>query len=237
MKNVEYKPFEIKSVSFNEEQNEMLISGYAATFGNTDTPQMAYHPELRKAVVVSDTITKGAFAKTIQERKSRIKFCLNHMINNPVGKIVELKEDEIGLWVEVRISDAEPELKIKLQEGIYDEFSIGFNAIKAMWKAQPDGTYIRELNEIKLGEISVVTIARDEKAKITDVKSAEQAIDIIENLLSNIKQEEYKYQLMQLKALFLSEPPEALEEEQPQEAKNEFDANEFKNTILNILKN
>jgi HK97 family phage prohead protease len=236
MKNVEYKSFEIKAVDFNEEKKEMRISGYAATFGNTDAMQITWQPEIKDYVYASDTIEKGAFNKTITERKERIKFCKNHNIDNPVGKIVELKEDENGLFIDVRISDAEPELKTKIQEGIYDEMSIGFQTIKSLWEKKADSTWLRKLTEVKLYEVSVVTIARDENAKITDIKSAAEAISIVNSLIDKEKNEEKKYQLLQLKSLMTDEPVTPLvPETEPITPK--VDVDEFKNTILQILKN
>jgi HK97 family phage prohead protease len=211
MKKLEIKPFEIKAVDFNSETKEMLISGYASTFNNTDGKQMTWHPELRSHVIASDTVRKGAFSKTISENKRRIVFCQNHDMYNPKGKIIELVEDEIGLKFTIRISDAEPELKTKILEKIFEEFSIGFQTINSSWSEQADGTYIRELTEVKLWEISIVTIARDENARITDIKSLNFAENILDDLLKTEKSEQKKFQLLQLKSLFAGEPMESLD--------------------------
>ena len=220
MKNtLEYKNFEIKSVDFNSETKEMVIAGYAATFGNQDYPQMTWNRDLGDYVMATDTIERGAFAKTISERKSRIAFCQNHDISEPKAKIIELKEDEKGLFFKARISDSEPELKTKIREEIFSEFSIGFQTINAMWEKKTDGTWLRKLVEAKLFEISVVTIARDENSRITEIKS----IEMIDSLIKSESNEEKKYKLLQIKSLFENEPISSLEVKKPITQENGFD--------------
>jgi len=228
MKKLEYKSFEVKAVDFNSETQEMTISGYASTFNNTDEKQMTWHPELREYVMASDTVRKGAFSKTISERKRRVAFCQNHNMEDPKGKIIELVEDEAGLKFVIRISDAEPKLKTKIQEKIFEEFSIGFQTINASWSKQTDGTYIRELTEIKLWEISIVTVARDENARITDIKSLNFAENILDDLLKMEKNEQKKFQLLQLKSLFVGEPIESLNDKKPTDETRNFNVSKFK---------
>jgi len=210
----EYKGFEIKAVDYNNESKELVIKGYAATFGNQDAKQMTWNNDIGDYVMCSDTIERGAFTKTISERKERIAFCKNHNLSDPKGKIVELKEDSYGLYIEVRISDAEPELKTKLKEGIYKEFSIGYVTIGYAFEKLSDGTYTRKLTEVKLYEVSVVTIARDENAIITEVKS----IEILDDLILNENNEEKKSELLKLKSLITSKPITSLAGDKPTKA-------------------
>ena len=228
MKKIEYKSFEIKAATIDSATNEMYIEGYAATFGNQDSKQLTWYPDIRDYVLASDTINAGAFKKTISERKNRIAFCKNHDFDDAKGKIVELKEDETGLFIKVRISDAEQELKTKLKEEIYNEFSIGFSTINSKWEKKEDGTYLRHLIEVKLYEVSVVTVARDENAKITDRKSIENALKTIDSLINNEKNEEKKYKLLQLKSLFDFEPDTPPEEKKPIDDKKSFNVSKYK---------
>lgn len=233
MKTLEYKKFELKSVDFNQETQEMFIEGYASVFGNEDAKQFMLHPELKQMVVCSDIMEQNSFSKTINENKERIAFCLNHNLSDPKGKIIELKEDNNGLFARIRISDAEPELKTKIKEEIYQEFSFGFNTLRAAFEKKSDGTYIRRVKEVKLWEISLVTIGRNDMAKITDVKSYENAIQTIDTLIESEKNQEKKYKLMQLKELIAPEPSNddtqaAVEEKQLQ--------TDIVNVFKNILK-
>ena len=47
MKNLEYKNFEIKQVSFSE-NDELVIGGYASKFNEKDALNPSWHPELKK---------------------------------------------------------------------------------------------------------------------------------------------------------------------------------------------
>jgi len=211
----EYKTFEVKSIDFNSESNEMFIEGYASNFGNKDENQMTFIPDLNNWSMCSDIVNKGAFKKTLSERKGRIAFCKNHDIEDAKGKIIELKEDEIGLFVKIRISDAEPELKIKIREEIYTEFSIGFKTLNATYEKTNDG-YVRNILEVKLYEISIVTIARNDKSKITDIKSIQLIDTLITDILKESKSENVQHKLLQLKSLMIGEPNnDSLDNEEP----------------------
>ena len=73
---------EIKAV--REDQN-LFVEGYAAVFGNIDS--------------YNDRIQKGAFINTINGvNRDRIAFCKDHDLRDVIGVIVDLKEDERGLW-------------------------------------------------------------------------------------------------------------------------------------------
>lgn len=206
MSKFEYKNFEVKSIDLNEQTNEMFIEGYASNFGNKDEKQISYIPEISDLAPCSDIVVKGAFKKTLSERKGRIAFCKNHDIDDAKGKIIELKEDETGLFVKIRISDAENDLKIKIKEGIYSEFSIGFKTLKATYEKQKDNSYIRNVIEVKLYEVSIVTIARNERSRITDIKSIQQIDTLIEDILKETKNENIHSKLLQLKSLMTVEP-------------------------------
>lgn len=221
MRNIEYKSFKLDSIK--ESDDEMIICGHASTFNNEDAVQPTFHNELKQYVMASDTVENGAFSKTISERKGRIAFCKNHNLDDPKGKIKELKEDEVGLYVEIRVSDAEPQLKTKIKEEIFTEFSIGYETILCSWDVKSDGTYVRKLKECKLYEISIVTIARDSNAKIEEIKS----VEIIDSLIDREKNEQKKYQLKQLRLLMTEQP--TIEATVPEEASTKsLDINKLK---------
>ena len=92
---LEYKNFEIKAQNYNSDTKEMFVEGFASTFGNFDTPQEMYNPNTGDWVITKDTIQKGAYAKTIEERVKNC-FCLNHDIYDAKGKIVEIEEKDEG---------------------------------------------------------------------------------------------------------------------------------------------
>ena len=150
----EYKAFKFELES-SDESGE--FSGYAAVFGNRDSGD--------------DIIERGAFSKTIREDFDRIKILALH--NDcwlPVGKPIELREDEKGLYIRGKISDTSMgrDVRTLLRDGVLSELSIGYDAVIFDFDSE---TGVRHLKEIRLWEVSVVTWAMNNQAKIEEVKS------------------------------------------------------------------
>ena len=147
-----------------------------------------------------------------------------------IGKILELKEDETGLFIEARISDSEIELKTKVREEIFKDMSIGYIVTKAKMEQKNDGTWIRHIYEVKLYECSIVTESRHPDTHITEKKQIENALGIIDTIYKEEKNEEKRYKLLQLKSLIEGEPDEEpliAEEPIKKEIKSIFDKIEF----------
>ena len=103
---------EIKAV--REDQN-LFVEGYAAVFGNIDS--------------YNDRIQKGAFINTINgTNRDRIAFCKDHDLRDVIGVIVDLKEDERGLWFRAKVSKTRDgkDVEVLIEDGALKEFSIGF---------------------------------------------------------------------------------------------------------------
>lgn len=161
----ERKAFSFELESADESTGE--FSGYAAVFGNRDSG--------------NDIIEKGAFAKTIVEDFHRIKILALH--NDcwlPVGKPIELREDDRGLFIRGKISDTSMgrDIRTLLKDGVLNELSIGYDAIEFDYDSKQD---TRHLKEIKLWEVSIVTWAMNDQAKIEEVKS------LVEDLRTEVK--------------------------------------------------
>ena len=155
---MEYKAqiFEAKAVP---DGKNLFVEGYAAVFGNEDS--------------YNDIIVAGAFTKTIAGKEGkRIKLCLQHDMEDIVGKIVELKEDEKGLWFKAKISNTTmgKDLAILIEDDAINEISIGYQSI--VWEVD-EVRNVRLLKEVKLYEISFVSRAANPQAIIqaTEIKS------------------------------------------------------------------
>ena len=130
-----------------------IIKGYGSYFGNKDSD--------------NDVIMKGAYKKTIAENGERVKYLYQHDMNQPIGKMTELYEDEKGLVFVAEIAKTQlgKDVVELMKSGVITENSVGIMPIQKNNK----GDY-REINEVKLYEISAVTLAANDQAKILDVK-------------------------------------------------------------------
>lgn len=147
------------------------FEGYAAYFGNVDS--------------YGDVIQPGAFSKTIQERKGKVKVLWNHdMFGLPIGKPTDMYEDEKGLYVKADFAGTQQaqDIRTLMSEGIVDSMSIGFSTIKSVWE-EKDGEYIRNLMELKLYEFSLVNIPANPLASVTGTKAA---VDVVERTLEQL---------------------------------------------------
>ena len=146
-----------------EETNDddRTIKGYASVFGNLDSD--------------SDVIKKGAFNRSIKEwgpeGQDRIKLVAQHDISRPVARITKLKEDSNGLYMEAKFGTHRDgqDYYAMAKDGIINEFSVGFQAIEK--DDNEKGGY--DITNIKLYEVSMVTIAANDEAVVTEVKSAD----------------------------------------------------------------
>lgn len=131
------------------------VSGYLSAFDNVDSD--------------NDVITKGAYTKSIKERKEDIFFLNQHNWNQPHGKFDELKEDNFGLYfVSKPLIDTTYSMDtLKLYEaGIVKEHSVGFQTVKDEVK-----NGVRYIKEIKLHEGSNVTLGANSSTPFSGFKS------------------------------------------------------------------
>ena len=149
------KRMSFKMDEYDEEEG--VFSGYGAVFENVDSG--------------GDIIEAGAFKKALEAGCGRVKILALH--NDcwlPIGKPLELREDEKGLFLKAKISDTSmgKDIKILLKDEVLNELSIGYEPVVFDY----DEKGIRHLKEVDLWEVSVVTWAMNPEAVITDYKSA-----------------------------------------------------------------
>lgn len=152
-------PFEVKEI-VPVADGGWEIAGYASTFGGEPD---AY----------GDVIVKGAFAESIAKRPT--KFLYEH--GEPIGKQLEIREDDKGLFGRWAIVDTQAGTDAyKLAKaGVLDSLSIGYVTLEADY--DKDG--VRLLKRVDLFEVSAVAIPANRNAVITAVKSfADQSEDV-----------------------------------------------------------
>ena len=165
--------FELTEVKDDDRQ----VSGYASVFDNVDSD--------------NDVIKRGSYTRSIKswgpEGKNRIKLVSQHDISRPVAKIDAMYEDEKGLFIKATFgthTDGEDHYRM-VKEGLLTEFSVGFVPVKFK-ENKADGI---DIEEIKLYEISLVTVASNEEAIVTDVK-AEEVLEVATELIATTDKEE-----------------------------------------------
>lgn len=145
---------EIKDI----DTKNQIVTGYLSSFGNKDHD--------------GDIMEKGAFSKSINERKNDIFFLNQHNWAQPHGKFKVLKEDSFGLYFE-----SEPLIKgvsysddlMKLYDaGIIKEHSIGFRTIKSDYDSKSN---TRTIKEVKLFEGSNVTLGANSNTPYLGTKN------------------------------------------------------------------
>ena len=180
---------EIKTFGFNiNPLEEGMFEGHASIFGNVD----AY----------GDVVVKGAFTRTINNNLNRIKVLWQHDMREPIGKPVEMREDEKGLYIKAKIcmTDTGRKCYELMKEGIINEMSIGYDAIVDEYNAKDK---IRYLKEIRLWEVSAVTFAANSQARIENVKNLDNMLDEIKEgrVLSGVSKNKIKQAIEALMAL------------------------------------
>ncbi len=147
------------SDSTDETGNFGFFSGYASTFGNMDQG--------------GDVVMKGAFKSSLAEGKS-IPLLWQHDTRKPIGKIMTAKEDSSGLKVEGRINlgtNLGKDAYALMKAGDLGTMSIGYITQKA---TIDPATKVRNLKQISLKEVSLVSFPMNEDAKVTAVKNVEE---------------------------------------------------------------
>ena len=138
----------------------------------------------------NDIIRKGAFKKSIQERgpmsssNRKIAFLRYHNWEMPIGKFLELNEDDSGLYAvaQLGISTDAMNALADYQEGIIKEHSIGFRYVKDKIKFIEDDSMdskgFYEVSEDQLFEGSAVTFGANEFTNVIEVAKSEGVQDI-----------------------------------------------------------
>jgi HK97 family phage prohead protease len=169
---IEFKTYamEVKDV----DTKSGIVCGYFAGFDNIDNGY--------------DMIVRGAFKKTIAERgpngSKQIKHLLQHdSWSPPIGFIQVLKEDDIGLYFESKMSAIPKAQDVLTQyaEGIYNEHSIGYRVMKEETVEDENGNFVCwKLTEVKLWEGSTVTWGMNDQTPFVGFKSEKKTERIAE---------------------------------------------------------
>jgi hypothetical protein len=145
-------PFELRS---EDTGDGFTLEGYGAVFGNPvriDSWEGLF----------DEVISRGAFAKTISERKPVLQFDHGRDAATgsvPIGAVEVLREDRHGLFVRARMHDngrVEP-IRQAIASGAIDGMSFRFRVIREEWDESEDRDVpLRTINEVELFELGPV---------------------------------------------------------------------------------
>jgi hypothetical protein len=145
----------------------MSFSGYAAVF-NSDSEPLPF----------VERIAPGAFKRSLKS-KNNIRMYLNHdssmLLATTRAKTLRLMEDDRGLKVEADLPDTTVgrDLSTLIQRGDVDSMSFGFS-VPPRGDSWSDDGMVRELKEVRLYEVSVVTGFPAYQATSASVRSLDQ---------------------------------------------------------------
>jgi HK97 family phage prohead protease len=139
--------FELRADS---QGNGMSFTGYAAVFDSPSEP-----------LPFIERIAPGAFTKSLKSRNN-VRMYMNHdssmLLATTRAKTLRLSEDSKGLLVDASLPDTSVgrDLSVLMQRGDVSSMSFGFSVPSGgdIWS---DDGQSRELRQIKLYEVSVVT--------------------------------------------------------------------------------
>lgn len=180
----------VRSVAFDvtradDENNEgdgLTLEGYGAVFGEAteiDSWEGSFQEQIRK----------GAFRKSLRERTPVVQFDHGRhpLIGSiPLGSIMELREDDHGLFVSARLSDnwliqpIRDAIRDEAIDGMSFRFSVvrdewrdkdnklvkGTELFELLWDAGERGPLTRTLIELKLHELGPVVFPAYEQTTV-----------------------------------------------------------------------
>jgi len=121
----------------------------------------------------NDRVHPGAFRQTLDAvaAGAKVRFLYAHDASQVLGRPLELREDERGLFGRFRISQTRlgQDVHQLLVDGALDSFSIGF--IPRDFD-HDEKAGVRNLKQVELLEVSVVSLPMQPRATVTAVKAA-----------------------------------------------------------------
>ena len=158
--------------------SEGQFTAYASVFGNVDS--------------YGDVVVKGAFANDLarwEKSGNSIPLLFGHNMSDPdfnIGAVVKAEEDSVGLKVTAQLDLENPKAKqvYRMLKGRrIDQMSFAYDVIEG-GPATKDGEDVYEIRDLKLYEVSVVTVGANQETEVLAVK---QMPVVADRMLTDIK--------------------------------------------------
>lgn len=144
------------------------LIGYAAIFDSPSEP-----------MPFTEYVKRGAFSKTLNDGAD-VRLLIDHegvpLARSKSGTLA-LEEDERGLRVEAELDPTNPDaarIISAMKRGDLNQMSFAFRTIKDNWS---DDRSVRELREVQLFDVSVVTFPAYEET-VAELRSAKAPVTI-----------------------------------------------------------
>ena len=161
---MKYAPVTLEDVSAKG-----VFEGYASLFNTVDLGR--------------DTVAPGAFRRSLRAQTALgVKMLYQHDPREPIGIWEIIREDTKGLYVKGRLLPGirrAGEVLTLMKEGALDGLSIGFKTLKSR---SQKGAALRQLLDVELYEISIVTFPMHPGARAAMVTKTQPALPITAGL-------------------------------------------------------
>lgn len=257
MENIELR-FVDFTVMTNQNSEDLTVTGYVNEVGK-------YSHTLGIRKKFRERIMPGTFERALSSDDD-IHFLAEHdsqkILASTRNGSLQLKEDEKGLLMTAKISPTSygKDYYTLIKDGILRNMSFGFNVLKDKWKKLNDGTYTRDITDLKLFEVSVVTNPAYPQSTISarglnlvedveipdDVEEKENMENKIEEVIETSQVEDNEIQEKE-EVIEKTEQVDEIEVEKTEEVKKEtqeekrayisgmYDDHDVMNSCLNIV--
>jgi HK97 family phage prohead protease len=152
-------------MEYEIERRNIELTEFRLIAGN-DAPKIVGHAAMFEKLSEDlggfrEKIAPGAFTNSL--KKDDVRALFNHDANYVLGrnkaKTLTLKEDELGLYIEIDPPDTQwaRDLQESIRRGDISQMSFGFVVNKDEWEHKKGKDSIRTLQEVKLFDVSPVT--------------------------------------------------------------------------------
>jgi len=166
------------------------LVGYASVFDSPSEP-----------LPWVEYVRRGAFRKTIKDGAD-VRLLIDHegipLARTRSGTLM-LKEDDIGLRVEARLDETNPDaMRVisAMRRGDLSQMSFAFQTVKDSWSADRS---VRDLKEVRLFDVSVVTYPAYEET-VAELRSANNTDSTTVAPTAPLALRKRQIQLMQIQA-------------------------------------
>ena len=128
------------------------------------------------ALPFREIVKPGTFRKALC-RGNKVELKLNHgrtLCDTESG--LELREDNVGLYAQAFVTDKETVEAAR--KGKLTGWSFGFRCISDSWKDDGGGIELRELDDIRLDEVSILTQKPAYSATSVEVRGADEMLEL-----------------------------------------------------------